>query len=168
MLRLVMLRRSLLPNCLQAFVEILEAFEAGVVPGLGVLIGCIYLPNGNPQPGPKFDYKLAWFERLIKHARSLKRAGVPAVLAGDYNVVPTDFDIYERHSYGNDALLRPESRSAYARLLKQGWTDALRSVHPDERIYTYWSYLRHRWPNNKGLGLDHFLLSPEIAARLEG
>jgi len=163
-----MLRRSLLPNCLQAFVEILEAFEAGVVPGLGVLIGCIYLPNGNPQPGPKFDYKLAWFERLIKHARSLKRAGVPAVLAGDYNVVPTDFDIYERHSYGNDALLRPESRSAYARLLKQGWTDALRSVHPDERIYTYWSYLRHRWPNNKGLGLDHFLLSPEIAARLEG
>lgn len=132
----------------------------------GVIVGCIYLPNGNPQPGPKFDYKLAWFERLIKHARLLKKAGVPAILAGDYNVVPTEFDIYPNHSYGDNALLQPESRRAYARLLKQGWTDALRELFPDERIYTYWSYLRHRWPNDKGLRLDHFLLSPDLASRL--
>jgi exodeoxyribonuclease III len=133
----------------------------------GVLIGCLYLPNGNPQPGPKFDYKLAWFERLIKHARSIKKAGVPAVLAGDYNVVPTELDIYENHSYAADALLQPESRRAYARLLKQGWTDALRELYPRERFYTYWSYLRNRWPRNAGLRLDHFLLSPDVAARLE-
>lgn len=132
----------------------------------GVLIGCIYLPNGNPQPGPKFDYKLEWMERLIRHARALRKAGVPAVLAGDYNVVPTEFDIYEKHSYSDDALLQPASRKAYARLLKQGWTDALRELFPDERLYTYWSYLRHRWPNDKGLRLDHFLLSPDIASRL--
>ena len=133
----------------------------------GVLIASIYLPNGNPQPGPKFDYKLAWFERLIKHARSIKRAGVPAVLAGDYNVVPTEFDIYEKHSFADNALLQPASRKAYERLLKQGWTDALRSLHPDERIYTYWSYLRNRWPRNAGLRLDHFLLSPNVAMRLK-
>jgi exodeoxyribonuclease-3 len=134
----------------------------------GILIGCIYLPNGNPQPGPKFDYKLAWFERLIRHARSLKKAGIPAILAGDYNVVPTDADIYLNHSYGDDALLRPASRKAYARLLKQGWTDALREMYPDEeRLFTYWSYLRHRWPNDKGLRLDHFLLSPDLASRLK-
>ena len=132
----------------------------------GVLIGCLYLPNGNPQPGPKFDYKLAWFERLIKHARSIRRAGVPAVLAGDYNVVPTEFDIYENHSYADDALLQPESRRTYARLLKQGWSDALRKLHPEERVYTYWSYLRNRWPRNKGLRLDHLLLSPDVEARL--
>jgi exodeoxyribonuclease-3 len=134
----------------------------------GILVGCIYLPNGNPQPGPKFDYKLAWFERLIKHARSLQKAGVPAVLAGDYNVVPTEFDIYPDHSYGDDALLQPQSRTAFARLVKQGWTDALRELHPNERFYTYWSYLRHRWPNNKGLRLDHFLLSQELVPRLKG
>ena len=133
----------------------------------GVLIGCIYLPNGNPQPGPKFEYKLAWFERLIKHARSLKKAGVPAVLAGDYNVVPAEFDIYDDHSLGDNALLQPESRKAYARLRKQGWTDALRELHPDERCYTYWSYLRNRWPRDAGLRLDHFLLSPDVAARLK-
>ncbi len=132
----------------------------------GVLIGCIYLPNGNPQPGPKFDYKLAWFERLIKHARALKKAGVPVVLAGDFNVVPTEFDIYERHSYANDALLQPESRMAYARLVKQGWTDALRHLRPDERFFTYWSYLRNRWLRNAGLRLDHFLISTDVAARL--
>ena len=134
----------------------------------GVLIGCIYLPNGNPQPGPKFDYKLAWFKRLIKHAQSLKRAGVPVVLAGDFNVVPTEFDIYEKHSYGNDALLQPESRIAFARLLKQGWTDALRALYPEERFFTYWSYLRNRWPRNAGLRLDHLLLTPDLAQRLTG
>jgi exodeoxyribonuclease-3 len=133
----------------------------------GMIIGCIYLPNGNPQPGPKFEYKLAWLERLIRHARELKKSEVPVVLAGDYNVVPTEFDIYENHSYADDALLQPESRSAYARLLKQGWTDALRTLYPEERLFTYWSYLRHRWPNNKGLRLDHFLLSSDLAKRLE-
>jgi exodeoxyribonuclease-3 len=133
----------------------------------GVLVACIYLPNGNPQPGPKFDYKLAWFERLIKHARLLRKAGVPAVLAGDFNVVPTEFDIYEKHSYADDALLHPESRKAYARLLRQGWIDALRELCPDERFFTYWSYLRNRWPRNAGLRLDHFLLSADIAARLK-
>jgi exodeoxyribonuclease III len=132
----------------------------------GILIGCIYLPNGNPQPGPKFEYKLAWFERLIKHARTLKKAGVPCVLAGDYNVVPTEFDIYERHSYADNALLQPRTRKAYSRLLKQGWTDALRTLYPDERFYTYWSYLRNRWPRNAGLRLDHLLLSPDLAAKL--
>jgi exodeoxyribonuclease-3 len=133
----------------------------------GVLIGCIYLPNGNPQPGPKFDYKLAWFERLIRHARSLKKAGVPAVLAGDFNVVPTEFDIYERHSYAENALLQPGPRKAYQRLLKQGWVDALRELNPDERCFTYWSYMRNRFPRNAGLRLDHFLLSESIAARLQ-
>ena len=134
----------------------------------GILIGCIYLPNGNPQPGPKFEYKLAWFERLIKHASSLKNAGVPTVLAGDYNVVPTEFDIYEKHSYGDNALLQPETRMAYVRLLKQGWIDALRTLYPDERFFTYWSYLRNRWPRNAGLRLDHLLLSPDLAAKLKG
>jgi exodeoxyribonuclease-3 len=133
----------------------------------GVLVGCIYLPNGNPQPGPKFDYKLAWFERLIRHARSLKKAGVPCVLAGDFNVVPTEFDIYEKHSYGSDALLLPQSRNAYKKLLKQGWSDALRTLYPDDRIYTYWSYMRNRWPRNAGLRLDHLLLTPDLAAILK-
>jgi exodeoxyribonuclease-3 len=133
----------------------------------GVLVGCIYLPNGNPQPGPKFDYKLAWFERLIRHARALKKAGVPAVLAGDFNVVPTDLDIYDTRSYDDDALLQPQSRRAYGRLLKQGWTDALRQLHPHERVYTYWSYLRNRWPRDAGLRIDHLLLSEDVAARLK-
>jgi exodeoxyribonuclease-3 len=116
----------------------------------GVLVGCLYLPNGNSRPGPKFDYKLAWFDRLIRHAGALKKAGVPAVLAGDYNVVPTEFDIYERHSYSEDALLQPQSRKAFARLLNQGWTDALRALHPGERHFTYWSYLRNRCPGTQG------------------
>lgn len=133
----------------------------------GVLIGCLYLPNGNPQPGPKFDYKLAWLERLIRHARALKKADVPALLAGDFNIVPTEFDIYPKHSYGDDALLQPESRAAFQRLLKQGWSDALRALYPEKPIYTYWSYLRQRWPRNKGLRLDHVLLSPHLAPRLD-
>jgi exodeoxyribonuclease-3 len=132
----------------------------------GIVVGCIYLPNGNPQPGPKFEYKLAWFDRLIKHAKGLRKLKAPVVLAGDYNVVPTEFDIYENHSYADNALLQPESRRAYARLLKQGWTDALRELHPGERVFTYWSYLRHRWPNDKGLRLDHFLLSADLATKL--
>src|SRR5256714_2191738 len=133
----------------------------------GILIGCLYAPNGNPQPGPKFDYKLAWLERLIKHARSLKAAGVPAALVGDYNVVPTKHDIYPTKSYDKDALVQPESRAVFARLLKQGWTDAIRALHPDERIYSFWDYMRNRWPRDAGLRIDHILLTPDLAARLK-
>jgi exodeoxyribonuclease III len=132
----------------------------------GVLIGCLYAPNGNPQPGPKFDYKLAWLERLIRHARSLLKAGVPAVLAGDYNVVPTALDIYQTSSYDDDALVQPKSRAAFKRLTKQGWTDAIRALHPDDRIYTYWDYMRNRWPRDAGLRLDHLLLSADVSKRL--
>ena len=133
----------------------------------GILIGCIYLPNGNPQPGAKFEYKLAWFERLIRHARQLKKAGVPAVLAGDFNVVPTECDIYPKHSYSDDALLQPATRSAFKRLLRQGWTDAIRHVHPIEPKFSYWSYMRRRWERDAGLRLDFLLLSPQCAARLK-
>ena len=136
------------------------------LPCASILIGCIYLPNGNPQPGPKFEYKLAWFKRLSTHARNLLRSEVPVVLAGDYNVAPTELDIYPTKSYADNALVQPESRSAYARLIKQGWTDAIRELHGDERIYTFWHYLRHRWERNAGLRLDHLLLSPTLAPQL--
>ena len=132
----------------------------------GIVIGSIYLPNGNPRPGPKFDYKLAWFERLNAYAAELIAADIPVVLAGDYNVVPTDFDIYNPRSWLKDALLQPESRDAYARLLAQGWTDAIRHLHPEERIYTFWDYFRNAWPRNAGLRIDHLLLSPQAADRL--
>jgi exodeoxyribonuclease III len=132
----------------------------------GILVASIYLPNGNPQPSPKFSYKLAWFDRLIKHAASLKRSKQPVILAGDYNVVPTDLDIYPTNSWDDDALLQPESRAAFQRLLKQGWTDSLRTLHPGEKIYTFWDYKRNRWPRDAGLRLDHILLSPAIASRL--
>jgi exodeoxyribonuclease-3 len=132
----------------------------------GVLVGCLYLPNGNPQPGPKFDYKLAWMERLNAYASELIDADIPVVLAGDYNVVPTDFDIYNPRSWLKDALLQPESREAYARLLAQGWTDALRHLFPSEPIYTFWDYFRNAWGRNAGLRIDHLLLSPSIAPRL--
>jgi exodeoxyribonuclease-3 len=132
----------------------------------GVLIACIYLPNGNPQPGPKFDYKLAWFDRLIAHAADLYAADVPAVLAGDYNVVPTNLDIYPTKSWDKDALLQPQSRAAFARLLDQGWTDAIRTLHPLEPMYTFWDYKRNRWERDAGLRLDHLLLSPRLAGRL--
>lgn len=132
----------------------------------GVLIACIYLPNGNPQPGPKFDYKLAWFDRLIAHAAGLHAAAVPAILAGDYNVVPTDLDIYPTKSWAKDALLQPESRAAFARLLDQGWIDAIRTLHPFEPMYTFWDYKRNRWQRDAGLRLDHLLLSPSLAGRL--
>jgi exodeoxyribonuclease III len=132
----------------------------------GVLIGCLYLPNGNPQPGPKFDYKLAWFERLIAHAAELLAADCPVVLAGDYNVVPTDEDIYNPRSWKEDALLQPEPRAAYRRLLGQGWTDALRALHPHERIYTFWDYWRNAWGRDAGLRIDHLLLSPQAEKRV--
>ncbi len=132
----------------------------------GLLVASIYLPNGNPQPGPKFAYKLRWFERLAAHAAELLAEGVPAVLAGDYNVVPTDLDIYPTRSWSDDALLQPESRAAYAGLLGQGWIDAVRALHPDERINTYWDFKRQRWPRDAGLRLDHLLVSPLLRARL--
>ena len=129
----------------------------------GVLIASLYLPNGNPQPGPKFKYKLAWFERLITHAAGLIEAGVPVVLAGDYNVVPTEQDIYPTRSLDNNALIQPESREAFARLVAQGWTDALRRLHPEGPLWTFWDYKRDRWPADKGMRLDHILLSPEMS-----
>jgi exodeoxyribonuclease-3 len=129
----------------------------------GVLIASIYLPNGNPNPGPKFDYKLAWFERLIAHAADLRAAEIPVVLAGDYNVAPTDEDIYQPNSWKGDALVSPRARAAFARLLEQGWTDSLRAMQPGGPLWTFWSYLRQRWPTDKGLRLDHLLLSPDLA-----
>jgi exodeoxyribonuclease-3 len=133
----------------------------------GIAIASLYVPNGNPQPGPKFDYKLAWFERLIARAQALKAAGVPAILAGDYNVVPTALDIYPTRSWSRDALLHPRSRAAFRRLLDQGWTDALRRLHPEEAIYTFWDYKRDRWSRDAGLRLDHILLSADLAPRLK-
>jgi exodeoxyribonuclease III len=132
----------------------------------GVIVACVYAPNGNPQPGPKFDYKLAWLQRLVSHAATLHTAGVPVALAGDFNVVPTAQDIYPTKSWDKDALLQPESRAAYARLVAQGWTDAVRSRHPDEPMYTFWDYKRQRWERDGGLRLDHILLTPDLAKRL--
>jgi exodeoxyribonuclease III len=133
----------------------------------GVLIGCLYLPNGNPQPGPKFDYKLRWFDRLIEHAAGLLEADCPVVLAGDYNVIPTDADVYKPERWADDALMQPEPRAAYRRLLAQGWTDAVRKLHPKETIYTFWDYWRNAWARNAGLRIDHLLLSPLAAKRLK-
>jgi DNA polymerase I len=132
----------------------------------GVLITSIYAPNGNPQPGPKFNYKLAWMHRLAAHAAELFVTGVPVVLAGDYNVVPTEHDIYPKHSYGDDALLQPQSRDRFARLLGQGWRDGIRALHPGAPMYSYWSYLRNRWPRDAGLRIDFLLLSEQAADRL--
>ena len=134
----------------------------------GVLVASIYAPNGNPQPGPKFDYKLAWLKRLNAHAAELYATGAPVVLAGDYNVVPTDLDIYPTKSWDRDALLQPQSRAAYQRLLAQGWTDAVRALHPKEPMYTFWDYMRKRWERDGGLRLDHILLSPALKERLQG
>lgn len=132
----------------------------------GVYVACLYLPNGNPRPGPKFDYKLAWFERLIRHARGLVALEHPVVLAGDFNVVPTDADIYNPKSWRRDALLQPEVREAYVRLLAQGWTDSLRERHPRQPMFTFWDYFRDHWPRDAGLRIDHLLLNPALAPRL--
>ncbi|MBR0757327.1 exodeoxyribonuclease III [Bradyrhizobium jicamae] len=132
----------------------------------GVIVTSLYLPNGNPQPGPKFDYKLAWFKRLRAHAAKLLKQDVPVVLAGDYNVAPTPFDIYPTRSWDKDALIQPKSRAAYKALVEQGWCDAIRTLHPDEPMFTFWDYMRNRWPRDAGLRLDHLLLSPAVASRL--
>jgi exodeoxyribonuclease III len=133
----------------------------------GVLVGCLYAPNGNPQPGPKFDYKIGWNERLIAHAKMLHALDGPVVVAGDYNIIPTDMDVYKPERWADDALMQPEPRAQYRRLLDQGWVDAIRSLHPDERIYTFWDYWRNAFGRNAGIRIDHFLLNPAAAARLE-
>lgn len=133
----------------------------------GIIIGCLYLPNGNPAPGPKFDYKLSWFERLTKHAAELMAGGQPVILTGDYNVMPTDLDVYKPERWVNDALFRPESKAAFHKLMEQGWTDALRKLYPDEKIYTFWDYFRNAFGRDAGLRIDHFLLSPAIVPRLK-
>jgi exodeoxyribonuclease-3 len=132
----------------------------------GVLVGGLYAPNGNPQPGPKFDYKLRWNEKLIAHAAGLFASGLPVVLAGDYNIVPTPSDIYETSSYKDNALVQPGPREQFARLLAQGWVDALRKKHPSQQVFTFWDYMRKRWERNAGLRLDHILLSKKMARRL--
>lgn len=132
----------------------------------GIVVVCLYLPNGNPQPGPKFDYKLAWMDRLLLRARLLFDCGQPVVMAGDYNVVPTDEDIYNPKSWRKDALLQPESRERYQQLLDQGWLDALRHVFGEERVYTFWDYFRQHWERDAGLRIDHLLLNAELAPRL--
>jgi exodeoxyribonuclease-3 len=132
----------------------------------GLHVACLYLPNGNPQPGPKFDYKLAWLERLIAHAQGLYSAQRPVALAGDFNVVPTDFDIYNPRSWKKDALLQPPSRERYRRLLAQGWIDSLRHLHPKAPMFTFWDYFRSHWERDAGLRIDHLLLNARLAPRL--
>ncbi|TIT23501.1 MAG: exodeoxyribonuclease III [Mesorhizobium sp.] len=134
----------------------------------GIVIASLYAPNGNPQPGPKFQYKLAWHERLEAHAAQLLDTGLPVVLAGDYNIVPEPRDIYPTRSYDDNALVQPESRASFQRLLDQGWLDALRKKHPTETLYTFWDYRRNRWPRDAGLRLDHILLSKKLSRRLVG
>ncbi len=132
----------------------------------GILIGCIYLPNGNPYPGPKFEYKLGWFKRLAAHAKKLLAQDEPVVLTGDYNVMPTELDVYKPERWLNDALFRIEVREAFQNLKAQGWTDAIRKLHPDEKIYTFWDYFRDAYKRDAGLRIDHFLLSPHLEKRL--
>jgi exodeoxyribonuclease-3 len=132
----------------------------------GILVGCLYLPNGNPAPGPKFDYKLHWLKRLTTHASELLASDMPVVLAGDYNVIPTEQDVYKPERWLDDALFRPETRQAYKNLVAQGWTDAIRKLYPTETIYTFWDYFRNAYGRNAGLRIDHFLLSPQLDKRL--
>ena len=132
----------------------------------GVLVATLYAPNGNPQPGPKFKYKLAWMKRLLAHAAKLYALDAPVVLAGDFNVVPTDADIYSTRSYAKNALVQSEPRALFRRLLDQGWIDAIRTNHPDVPMYTFWDYKRNRWQRDAGLRIDHLLLNPKAAKRL--
>ncbi len=139
----------------------IEAFVNGIV------IGCLYLPNGNPAPGPKFDYKLEWFERLKIHAADLLARDLPVVLVGDYNVMPTELDVYKPERWVEDALFRPETRQAFKTLVAQGWTDAIRTLYPNEVIYTFFDYFRNAYGRNAGLRIDHFLLSPQLSGKLK-
>jgi exodeoxyribonuclease III len=130
-------------------------------------IGCLYLPNGNPYPGPKFDYKMKWFQRLIAHAKTLMDEKIPVALIGDFNVMPTELDVYKPEKWVNDALFRIEIKDAFKQLLKQGWTDAIRKLHPGEKIYTFWDYFRNAFQRDAGLRIDHFLLSPQLSKKLK-
>lgn len=132
----------------------------------GIIVGCLYLPNGNPYPGPKFDYKLRWFDRFIMHAAELYASGQPVVLTGDYNVMPSEIDVYKPERWVNDALFRIESREAFQKLMAQGWTDAIRKLYPNEIIYTFWDFFRDNFARNAGIRIDHFLLSPHFENRL--
>jgi exodeoxyribonuclease-3 len=129
----------------------------------GIVVCCLYLPNGNPQPGPKFDYKLKWFERLISHAAALYASPDPVIMAGDFNVLPTDFDIYDTRSWRKDALLQPETRACWQRLLGQGWVDSIRTKFPDQQVFTFWDYFRQHWERDAGLRIDHLLLNRALA-----
>jgi len=133
----------------------------------GILVGNMYAPNGNPKPGPKFDYKLAWLDALQAHARALLDSKLPAILIGDYNVIPADIDVYKPERWLKDALFAPEAREQYRRLVAQGWTDALRQLHPDERVYTFWHYWRNAFQRDAGIRIDHALLSPSLAGSLK-
>jgi exodeoxyribonuclease-3 len=132
----------------------------------GLIIGCLYLPNGNPAPGPKFDYKMRWFERFTVHAAELLASDVPVLLTGDFNVMPTELDVYKPERWVNDALFRPEVRAAFRTITEQGWTDAIRKLYPNEVIYTYFDFFRNAFARNAGLRIDHFLLSPQVGERL--
>jgi exodeoxyribonuclease-3 len=145
-----------------------EDFQSRYIEAMvdGIHIGCLYLPNGNPAPGPKFDYKLRWFDRLTVRAQELIHSKTPVVLTGDYNVIPTEMDAYKPENWVRDALFFPESRAAYKNLVDQGWTDALRKLYPEEKIYTFWDYFRNAFARNAGIRIDHFLLSPQIQGRL--
>lgn len=132
----------------------------------GIVIACLYIPNGNPYPGPKFEYKLKWFNRLAHRAETLLKLKVPVILVGDYNVMPTELDVYKPEKWVNDALFRREIRDAFATIVSQGWTDAIRKLYPNEKIYTFWDYFRNAYQRDAGLRIDHFLLSPQIAKKL--
>lgn len=132
----------------------------------GVIVGCVYLPNGNPQPGPKYDYKLRWFKRLQKYGQELLDLEVPVALIGDFNVMPSDLDVYKPERWRDDALFRPEVRRAYAAMLRQGWIDAVRALYPKKPMYTFWKYWRNSFERDAGLRIDHFLLSPTLATGL--
>jgi exodeoxyribonuclease-3 len=132
----------------------------------GIIVGALYLPNGNPRPGPKFEYKLRWMRRLLDHAAGLIELKLPVVLAGDFNVIPSERDVYKPERWLDDALFAPEVRALFSELLQQGWCDALRQQHPDATIYTFWDYFRNAWGRDAGLRIDHLLLSPELRPRL--
>jgi len=153
-------RRGLPENPTDQQCRYIEAAVAGII------VGCLYVPNGNPFPGQRFNYKLQWMERLRNHAQQLLAAKVPCILAGDFNVIPTERDVYAPARWVNDALFRPEVREAYAELLEDGWVDAIRRIHPRDTIYTFWKYLRNAFQRDAGLRIDHLLLSPTLARAL--
>ncbi|WP_343690985.1 exodeoxyribonuclease III [Chitinophaga sp.] len=134
----------------------------------GIIIACLYLPNGNPAPGPKFDYKMAWYKRLLTKARRLIKKGTPVILVGDYNTVPTELDAHKPERWVNDAVFFPEPRAAFQKLLKQGWIDAIRTLYPEEKLFTYWDYFANAFKRNAGIRMDHFLLSPDLKDFLSG